>query len=173
MAVPVGETAGWYMKELLQYPPQFKIGFMSNNPPVNDVMHEVKMGAKEWLKEHGFGRLTLWLAQTIWGSWRVHEPLAQRVRAFRRQIIHEASRIEDEAEHRARQILGVDRAARPERHDGDRSVDARLPAIGVLEARQRLLGHEHYDEAAGLHPELKAERARDQIVISCRAAADD
>jgi len=59
MAVPVGETAGWYMKELLQYPPQFKIGFMSNNPPVNDVMPEVKMGAKEWLKEHGFGRLTL------------------------------------------------------------------------------------------------------------------
>jgi ABC-type sugar transport system substrate-binding protein len=45
--------------ELLQYPPQFKIGFMSNNPPVNDVMPEVKMGAKEWLKEHGFGRLTL------------------------------------------------------------------------------------------------------------------
>jgi hypothetical protein len=46
------------MKELLQYPPQFKIGFMSNNPPVYDVMPEVKMGAKEWLKEHGFGRLT-------------------------------------------------------------------------------------------------------------------
>jgi hypothetical protein len=33
------------------------------------------------------------------------------------------------------------------------------PAIDALEARQRLLGHEHDDHSAGLHPELKAERA--------------
>ena len=33
MGVPIGD-AGWYMKELIKYPPQFKIGFLSNNPPV-------------------------------------------------------------------------------------------------------------------------------------------
>jgi len=58
MAVPVGESAGWYMKELLQYPPQFKIGFLSNNPPVYDVVPTVKEGVKAWIKEHGFGRQT-------------------------------------------------------------------------------------------------------------------
>jgi arylsulfatase len=56
MAVPLGETGGWYLKELFEYPPQFKVGFMSNNPPAYDVIPEVKMGAKAWLKEHGFGR---------------------------------------------------------------------------------------------------------------------
>ena len=29
MGVPLGESAGVYLKELLEYPPQFKIGFMS------------------------------------------------------------------------------------------------------------------------------------------------
>ena len=58
MAVPVGEAAGAYMKELLQYPPQFKIGFLSNNPPVYDVVPTVKEGVKAWIKEHGFGRQT-------------------------------------------------------------------------------------------------------------------
>ena len=57
MMVPVADTAGWYLAELFKYPPQFKIGFMSNNPPVYDVLPEAKMGMKAWLKEHGFGRL--------------------------------------------------------------------------------------------------------------------
>ena len=56
MAVPLGETAGWYLKELFKYPPQFKIGFMSNNPPSYDVLPEVKMGVKAWLNSRGFGR---------------------------------------------------------------------------------------------------------------------
>jgi hypothetical protein len=30
---------------------------MSNNPPAYDVIPEVKMGIKAWLKEHGFGRV--------------------------------------------------------------------------------------------------------------------
>jgi arylsulfatase len=34
MTVPVIGAAAFYMKELIKYPPQFKIGFMSNNPPV-------------------------------------------------------------------------------------------------------------------------------------------
>jgi hypothetical protein len=58
LAVPLGETAGWYLKELFEYPPQFKIGFMSNNPPVYDVGPEVKEGLREFLRQHGFGRLT-------------------------------------------------------------------------------------------------------------------
>src|SRR6478672_5421279 len=98
---------------------------------------------------------------------------AADLRAFERQIVHEAGGIEDEAEDRARQVLGIDGTAGAERHDGDRSVDASLPAISVLESRERLLGHEHDDDRAGLHAELKPERARDQVVISAWAAADD
>ncbi|MEZ5827348.1 MAG: sulfatase-like hydrolase/transferase [Hyphomicrobiales bacterium] len=56
MAVPLGETGGWYIKELFDYPPQFKVGFMSNNPPVYNIIPEAEMGFKAWLKEHGFGR---------------------------------------------------------------------------------------------------------------------
>jgi arylsulfatase A-like enzyme len=42
MAVPVIGTAGDYMKELIKYPPQFKIGFITNNPPVYDVMPKLR-----------------------------------------------------------------------------------------------------------------------------------
>jgi arylsulfatase len=56
LAVPLGETGGWYLKELIKYPPQFK--FVSNKPPVYDVVPEVKEGVKAWIKEHGFGRFT-------------------------------------------------------------------------------------------------------------------
>jgi arylsulfatase len=57
MAVPLGSTAGWYMKELFEYPPQFKIGFLSNNPPLYDLVPEGEMAAKAWIKKHGFGRV--------------------------------------------------------------------------------------------------------------------
>jgi arylsulfatase len=50
MAVPVLAAAGWYMKELVKYPPQFKIGFISNNPPIYDLLPKVK-GAIERLQE--------------------------------------------------------------------------------------------------------------------------
>ena len=46
------------MKELIEYPPQFKVGFLSNNPPVYDVIPGVKEGIKEFIKKHGFGRPT-------------------------------------------------------------------------------------------------------------------
>jgi arylsulfatase len=42
MAVPVIAAAGDYMKELMKYPPQFKIGFVSNNPPAYDVAPKLK-----------------------------------------------------------------------------------------------------------------------------------
>jgi hypothetical protein len=42
MAVPVFGTAAWYMKELIKYPPEFKIGFLSNNPPVHDLLPKIR-----------------------------------------------------------------------------------------------------------------------------------
>ncbi len=38
MTVPVIAATGDYMKELIKYPPQFKIGFVTNNKPVYDIM---------------------------------------------------------------------------------------------------------------------------------------
>ena len=37
-----GERAGSYIKDLIKYPPQFKIGFLNNNPPVYDLLPKVK-----------------------------------------------------------------------------------------------------------------------------------
>ena len=42
MSVPLAGAAGWYMKELIKYPPQFKIGFLSNNPAIYDVLPKLK-----------------------------------------------------------------------------------------------------------------------------------
>jgi arylsulfatase len=42
MAVPTEQAAADYMKELIKYPPQFKVGFLSNNPPVYDVLPKLK-----------------------------------------------------------------------------------------------------------------------------------
>jgi arylsulfatase A-like enzyme len=37
-----------YLKELIRYPPQFKVGFLSNNPPLYDVVPTVKQAVKAW-----------------------------------------------------------------------------------------------------------------------------
>jgi len=50
MAVPVLAAAGSYVKELVKYPPQFKIGFLNNNPPIYDLLPKVK-GAIEKLQQ--------------------------------------------------------------------------------------------------------------------------
>src|SRR5215475_5091248 len=42
MIIPVMGAAGDYMKELIKYPPQFKIGFLSNNPPAYDILPKLK-----------------------------------------------------------------------------------------------------------------------------------
>ena len=47
MSVPVGGAANDYILELLKYPPQFKIGFASNNPPVYDVIPRVREAIEE------------------------------------------------------------------------------------------------------------------------------
>jgi arylsulfatase len=52
MAVPVIGAAGEYMKELIKYPPQFKIGFMTNNPPAYDILPKLK----ETMSKAGAGR---------------------------------------------------------------------------------------------------------------------
>jgi arylsulfatase len=57
MAVPVIGAAAAYVKELIKYPPQFKIGFMSNNPPMYDLLPK----ARELMEknvERGVGRPT-------------------------------------------------------------------------------------------------------------------
>ena len=43
--MPVGSAASWYMEELMKYPPQFKIGFLSNNPPFYILGPMLKMMA--------------------------------------------------------------------------------------------------------------------------------
>jgi hypothetical protein len=35
-------AAGDYVKELIKYPPKFKIGYLSNNPPVYDMLPKLK-----------------------------------------------------------------------------------------------------------------------------------
>ncbi|MEM7191675.1 MAG: sulfatase-like hydrolase/transferase [Pseudomonadota bacterium] len=58
MAVPLSATGAQYLLELFEYPPQFKVGFPSNNPPVYDVLPVGEMAVKAWLKKHGFGRFS-------------------------------------------------------------------------------------------------------------------
>ncbi len=64
MATPVMGAAGEYMKDLIKYPPQFKIGFLSNNPAPYDLLPKLmEILQKErcrptdpvsWQSSHGF-----------------------------------------------------------------------------------------------------------------------
>lgn len=56
MMVPVIGAAGDYMAELIKYPPQFKIGFVSNNPPMYDMVPQEKKVMQKMLEERGVGR---------------------------------------------------------------------------------------------------------------------
>jgi len=58
MGVPIMAASAFYMKELIKYPPQFKIGFMSNNPPVYDLLPKLREMQKENLEKNGVGRPT-------------------------------------------------------------------------------------------------------------------
>ncbi len=46
------------MKELMKYPPQFKIGFLSNNPPVYDLLPKAQELLKQTIEKSGVGRPT-------------------------------------------------------------------------------------------------------------------
>lgn len=57
MAVPLLGTTGDYYKELIAYPPQFKIGFISNNPPIYDLLPKAKEAVEAFQKRgHGAAR---------------------------------------------------------------------------------------------------------------------
>jgi arylsulfatase len=58
MGVPLMAASGWYMKELIKYPPQFKIGFLSNNPPIYDLLPKIQEMKKENMEKNGIGRPT-------------------------------------------------------------------------------------------------------------------
>jgi arylsulfatase len=42
MGVPLAGAAGWYIRELIKYPPQFKTGFLNNNPPIYDLLPKAR-----------------------------------------------------------------------------------------------------------------------------------
>ena len=56
MMVPLLQAAGAYMQDLIKYPPQFKIGFLSNNPPVYNVLPKLQELLKENMTKRGVGR---------------------------------------------------------------------------------------------------------------------
>jgi arylsulfatase len=58
VGVPIMATSAWYLKELIKYPPQFKIGFMSNNPPVYDLLPKLQEMRRENTEKQGVGRPT-------------------------------------------------------------------------------------------------------------------
>ncbi len=58
MGVPIMAASGWYLKELIKYPPQFKIGFISNNPPVYDLLPKMQELHRKNMEEQGVGRPT-------------------------------------------------------------------------------------------------------------------
>lgn len=58
VAVPLMAASAFYLKELIKYPPQFKIGFMSNNPPVYDLLPKIQEMRKKATEENGLGRPT-------------------------------------------------------------------------------------------------------------------
>src|SRR5580704_11613297 len=97
---------------------------------------------------------------------------AADLRALERQIVHEPLGIDDEPDDGARNLVGIDRAAGADRDNGDRTIDADLPAIDAAEARQGLGRHEHDDDGARLRADLKAERGRERVVVSGRLAGD-
>ncbi len=54
--VPVMQAGAFYMQELIKYPPQFKIGFLSNNPPAYNVLPKLQELMKQNMEQRGVGR---------------------------------------------------------------------------------------------------------------------
>lgn len=58
MMIPLMGAAGEYIKDLMKYPPQFKIGFLSNNPPMYNLAPKADKMIKKELERfnrEGFG----------------------------------------------------------------------------------------------------------------------
>jgi len=79
--------------------------------------------------------------------------------------------VEDEGDDRLVEGLGIGLRAGAEVGDHDGPVDARLPAVAVLELAQRLGVHEGDHLRALLHAELQAGRAGDHAVVAADRAA--
>jgi arylsulfatase A-like enzyme len=56
MLIPVMQSAAFYMQELIKYPPQFKIGFLSNNPPIYNLLPKAQELMKQSMENRGVGR---------------------------------------------------------------------------------------------------------------------
>lgn len=56
MMVPLSQAAGAYMQDLIKYLPQFKVGFLSNNPPVYNMLPKLQDLLKENMEKRGIGR---------------------------------------------------------------------------------------------------------------------
>lgn len=56
--VPLMGATGAYMADLMKYPPQFKIGFVGNNPAMYDLAPEARQAMQKLLEENGVGRPT-------------------------------------------------------------------------------------------------------------------
>lgn len=54
---PVVLASAFYMQELIKYPPQFKIGFLGNNPPVYNMLPKIQELLKENMEKRGVGRV--------------------------------------------------------------------------------------------------------------------
>jgi arylsulfatase len=50
--VPIIGATGIYLKELVKYPPSFKIGFVSNNPPAYDLLPKAKEAFEKYELGH-------------------------------------------------------------------------------------------------------------------------
>src|SRR3954454_5527145 len=104
---------------------------------------------------------------------RLQLPLdASNLGTFERQIVHQPLLIEDEPDNRTADAIGVDLPACSYRDDGDRSVDADLPAVGSLEVGKGRLCHEHDDRGSRLRTELKPYRGRNDVVVAGGAATN-
>src|SRR6476660_4447068 len=112
-----------------------------------------------------FERFGVRKAETLRRNSRGSSPDAADLRALETQIVHQSLLIKDEGDDRAGEGVGVDGTAGANSNHHDRSIDADLPTIGVLEASQGLLCHEHDDDGSRLDTELEAEGSRDDIVI--------
>lgn len=55
METQLMSAAAAYMKDLMEYPPQFKIGFISNNPPAYDLAPQARKAFQEMLDKDGIG----------------------------------------------------------------------------------------------------------------------
>jgi len=56
--VPLMTAAGEYMAELIKYPPQFKIGFVGNNPAMYNLVPQEREEILKIMQERGLGRHT-------------------------------------------------------------------------------------------------------------------